>query len=50
MPSHVVFTPFPIAPEAARWGNSLFGIGRLKPGVTVDQARQTLGWVRRQTI
>jgi predicted permease len=37
-----LITPFPIAPETARWGNTLFGIGRLKPGVTVDQAQADL--------
>jgi hypothetical protein len=27
--------PYPLTAETARWGNTLFGIGRLKPGVTV---------------
>jgi predicted permease len=30
--------PFPLTPETARQGNTLFGIGRLKPGVTVAAA------------
>jgi len=34
--------PFPITPETARQGNTLFGIGRLKPGVTPDQAQADL--------
>jgi putative ABC transport system permease protein len=34
--------PFPIAPETARQGNTLFGIGRLKPGVTVEAAQADL--------
>ncbi len=37
-----VITPFPLTPETARWGNTVFGIGRLKPGVTVAQARAEL--------
>lgn len=37
-----LITPFPIAPETARWGNTLFGIGRLRPGVTVQQAQADL--------
>ena len=37
-----VITPFPLTPETARWGNTLFGIGRLKPGVTVAQAQAEL--------
>ena len=28
-----VITPFPLTHETARWGNTLFGIGRLRPGV-----------------
>jgi predicted permease len=34
--------PFPIAEETARQGNTLFGIGRLKPGVTAAQAEADL--------
>jgi predicted permease len=33
-----LFTPFPLAPETNRWGNTLSLIGRLKPGVTVASA------------
>ena len=35
-------TPFPLSPETADWGNTVFGIGRLKPGVTVAQAQAEL--------
>jgi predicted permease len=37
-----VITPFPLTPETARWGNTLFGIGRLKPGVAAEQAQAEL--------
>jgi len=37
-----VITPFPLTPETARWGITVFGIGRLKPGVTIDQAQTEL--------
>lgn len=37
-----VINPFPLTPETARWGNTLFGIGRLRPGVTIEQARAEL--------
>jgi hypothetical protein len=37
-----VVTPFPLTEETARWGNTIFGIGRLKPGVTVQQAQTEL--------
>jgi predicted permease len=35
-------TPFPLTPETAHWGNTLFGIGRLRPGVTLEQAQAEL--------
>ncbi len=37
-----LLTPFPLTAETARWGNTVFGIGRLKAGVTVAQAEQDL--------
>jgi putative ABC transport system permease protein len=37
-----LMTPFPIAPETARYGNTLFGIGRLKPGATPEAAQADL--------
>ncbi len=37
-----VITPFPLTPETASYGNTVFGIGRLKPGVTVEGAQAEL--------
>ena len=37
-----LITPFPIAPETARWGNTLFAIGRLKPNATPESAQADL--------
>ncbi len=37
-----VITPFPLTPETANYGNTVFGIGRLKPGVTVAGAQADL--------
>ena len=37
-----LITPFPLTPETARQGNTLFGIGRLKPGITAAQAEADL--------
>jgi putative ABC transport system permease protein len=34
-----LITPFPIADETDRWGNTLAVIGRLKPGRTIQQAQ-----------
>jgi putative ABC transport system permease protein len=34
--------PFPLTAETARWGNTLFGIGRLKPGATPAGAQADL--------
>jgi predicted permease len=34
--------PFPLTEETATWGNVLFGIGRLKSGVTFEQAKEEL--------
>ena len=34
-----IFTPFPLAPETNRWGNTMAMIGRLKPGATVQTAQ-----------
>ena len=43
-----VLYPFPLAPETARWGNTVFGVGRLKPGVTIEQAQAELTVVSAQ--
>ncbi|HEY4249413.1 MAG TPA: ABC transporter permease [Lacunisphaera sp.] len=37
-----VVTAFPLTPETARYGNTVFGIGRLKPGATVAQTQAEL--------
>jgi putative ABC transport system permease protein len=37
-----LITPFPLTVETARWGNTVFGIGRLNPGVTAQQAEADL--------
>jgi predicted permease len=37
-----VLEPFPIAPETAAWGNTLFAVGRLRPGVAPAQAQAEL--------
>jgi predicted permease len=43
-----VITPFPLTPETARYGNTVFGIGRLKQGVTVEQAQTELNVVSKR--
>jgi putative ABC transport system permease protein len=37
-----LLTPFPLTPETARWGHTLFAIGRLRPGVAPGQAQAEL--------
>jgi predicted permease len=34
-----LYFPMPLTPESNRWGNTLAVIGRLKPGVTIENAR-----------
>jgi predicted permease len=34
-----LYYPFPLSNETNRWGNTLAIVGRLKPGVTIGQAR-----------
>ena len=34
-----LYFPFPLSPETSRWGNTMAMVGRLKPGVSVDDAR-----------
>lgn len=41
--------PFPLTDETDRWGNTLSIIGRLKPGVTIEQARGEFVSLVRQT-
>ena len=43
-----VIEPFPLTAETARWGNTIFGIGRLKTGVTVGQSQAELTLVSDQ--
>lgn len=40
--------PFPISDETDRWGNTLFMIGRLKPGSTVRSAQAELDLIVQQ--
>jgi putative ABC transport system permease protein len=37
-----LLTPFPVADQTDRWGNTLAVIGRLKPGVTIGSAQAEL--------
>jgi predicted permease len=37
-----LITPFPLTPETANYGNTVFGIGRLRPGVGIEQAQSEL--------
>ena len=43
-----LITPFPLSPETANWGNTVFGIGRLKPGVSVQQAQSELSVINQR--
>lgn len=43
-----VIQPFPLTPESARLGSTMFGIGRLKPGVTAEQAQAELKVINEQ--
>jgi predicted permease len=43
-----VIEPFPLTQETARWGNTIFGIGRLKPGTTLEQAQAELTLISKQ--
>ena len=43
-----LYFPFPLSPETNRWGNTMAMIGRLKPGVSVDQARAEIRTVAGQ--
>ncbi|HEY6227772.1 MAG TPA: ABC transporter permease, partial [Verrucomicrobiae bacterium] len=42
--------PFPLIEETDRWGNTLSGIGRLKPGVAIERARAEFESLVKQTI
>ncbi len=43
-----VVTPFPLTPETANYGNTLFGLGRLRPGVAVQQAQAELDVINKR--
>jgi predicted permease len=48
--THVdLYTPFPLTPETNRWGNTLGIVGRLKPGVTADQAHAEAQVIAKQS-
>ena len=43
-----LLTPFPVSDETDRWGNTLATVGRLKPGVSVQQAQRELEVINEQ--
>ncbi|MEP7339026.1 MAG: ABC transporter permease [Acidobacteriota bacterium] len=43
-----ILTPFPLTQETDRWGNTLAVIGRLKPGVSVEQAQTEFDLLNQQ--
>ena len=43
-----LLTPFPIADETNRWGNTLAMVGRLAPGATIESAQTELDVINRQ--
>jgi predicted permease len=43
-----MLVPFPLAEETARWGNTIFAIGRLKPSATIRQAQAEFDVISRQ--
>ena len=43
-----LYFPFPLTEETNRWGNTMAMIGRLKPGVSVEQARAEIRTVAAQ--
>ena len=40
--------PFPLTEETVNWGNTIFGIGRLKPTVTIAQAQAELNVINQR--
>ena len=45
-----LYFPFPLSQETNRWGNTMAMIGRLKPGVTVEQARAEIRTIAGQIV
>lgn len=45
-----MLTPFPLTPETNRWGNTLAVMGRLKPGVSLNQAQAEFTLLSRQIL
>jgi putative ABC transport system permease protein len=45
-----LLTPFPLTPVTATYGNTLFGIGRLRAGVTAEQAQAELAVVNARLL
>ncbi|MBS1788102.1 MAG: ABC transporter permease [Acidobacteria bacterium] len=43
-----MLVPFPLTQETNRWGNTLAVIGRLKPGVTIEQAQAEFDLINQQ--
>ncbi len=43
-----LITPFPLTPETANYGNTVFGVGRLRPGVSVQQAQSELDVINKR--
>ena len=45
-----LITPFPLTAETANYGNTMFGIGRLKPGATAAQAQSELNLICKRLL
>jgi putative ABC transport system permease protein len=45
-----LYFPFPLSQETNRWGNTMAMIGRLKPGITVEQARAEIRTIAGQIV
>jgi len=43
-----LLTPFPVSDETDNWGNTLAVVGRLRPGVTIEQAQGDLDVINEQ--